>query len=281
MKHFNYTRFVNVARWDLTINRPFYLRAALIIFLCAAFPVMARFLFQLIGIFDAPTWDETSNIVSIQMVVFACMSLFSLAYVFHNLLTRQGRIHELTLPASNAERFLWHVLFTVFGVPTTFFISLVITDLMHIPMTVWWGITSFNSLTFAFLDRIELPIFSSDILGNYAVMMGALCIVLMSLIHYSFFVLVNAWKYRYNLVLTFLYEFLIGFATTIVTAISVNLMSTSILHYIEECCRHDETMFFNTTATLFFLLLLALLALMWWATYRLYCRAQITSKRNP
>ena len=47
MKQFNFHRFINVARWDLTINSQFYLRAAILMVALICSPVLIYYLFIL------------------------------------------------------------------------------------------------------------------------------------------------------------------------------------------------------------------------------------------
>ena len=74
-------------------------------------------------------------------------------FMFHNLVTKQGRISELTLPATNLERFLWHAGCSFLGTISVFMASVVVADIVHAILgLVVFGITDPQSITLATWD---------------------------------------------------------------------------------------------------------------------------------
>ena len=47
MGNFNFNRFLNVARWDLTINRKFYIRQLIVIAGCVLVPIIVSYMMLL------------------------------------------------------------------------------------------------------------------------------------------------------------------------------------------------------------------------------------------
>lgn len=278
MKQFSLSRFLNVARWDMATNRSFYLRAALIVFLCVLSPVCIKFLFQLLGVASVPRYDNVANIIPFHALTNVMFTIISLAYVFHNLLTRQGRIHELTLPATNLERILWHVLFNLVGVQLVFWISLAITDVVHVAFAAWWNIESYDSIIAALFRHVTFyPTGLDGRFGAYLIVASVYLIVLNTL---AFVVLVNAWKYRYNLVLAWFYQFLINIAVSIVGIVCAwGIDSKEIISHLYLLEQNESLQ--NAACVLLFSVLLFTFLFMCWGTYWLYCRAQITTRRNP
>ncbi|MBP5375793.1 MAG: hypothetical protein J6Y38_05615, partial [Bacteroidaceae bacterium] len=106
----NTTRFINVARWNFAINRAQYMKLALSLFLIMSAPLLFFILKTIwvsaisgsteLALASVPgtslgTWMSASFIFVLPILA---------GYTFHNLLTKQTRIKELTLPASNGEK---------------------------------------------------------------------------------------------------------------------------------------------------------------------------------
>ena len=70
--------------------------------------------------------------------------------MFHNLRNRQGRIAELTLPASNIERFLWHAFVVLVGAHVWFLMSVGLAEILNailVSVTFDFGDYEYVSLT--------------------------------------------------------------------------------------------------------------------------------------
>ena len=95
----------------------------------------------------------------------------------------------------------------------------------------------------------------------------------------SVYPLFNAWKYRHNIAYTILFYILAWLLLIVlISAYAVCLWDAADFLYIIS--------FFEDVPSWCLLLVLdvflaGLLFLMWRCTYRLYCRAQITTRRNP
>ncbi|MBO4550004.1 MAG: hypothetical protein J5733_04680, partial [Bacteroidaceae bacterium] len=118
MKYFNFHRFLNVARWDLTINSKFYLRSSLLVVALCCFPILMVDLYAILsGNVDVSREVKynTDLFVGLISLVGCAYCVIASGYMFHNLVTKQGRINELTLPATNLEKFVWHFLVIAIG----------------------------------------------------------------------------------------------------------------------------------------------------------------------
>ena len=134
MKAFDFNRFMNVARWDLTVNSKFYTRSALLMVALICMPVVLYYLYNMLtdnSFFATEISDNISFFVVCDILLGGAYAIISSGYMFHNLITRQGRINELTLPATNLERFLWHVAVIVIGVNVVYVAGVVFSDLLH------------------------------------------------------------------------------------------------------------------------------------------------------
>ncbi len=284
MKRFDIKRFVNVARWDLAVNRPFYTKMFMLIAACVLIPVLLRYGFFLTGAFNWVQFEgeipDEVDMMAVRIMFFSCiMYVVAMGYMFHNLRDRQGRINELTLPATNLERFLWHAIFAVVGPTLSLLVSVVIADLAHV--ILGWAVMgqhSFKSLTLALFDNMDnIPLLNfhdEDGLSRS----GSLFMLLMGWSFTSTFALGNAWKYRHNVVFTLLFHIALGLLCTFVMGF--------VMAFVYDKWSGFEGFFLYLSQhrwilqTLLIGFALIVFCAIWVLTYILYCKAQITSKRN-
>lgn len=293
MIQFDMKRFLSVGRWDVTVNKRFYTNQAIALLVLAVAPVVLRYLsawaagdVALFGMGTAalyPAMDMGYCIgfmTGFYRFVFWVLPVVSLCYMLHNMVRKQGRIQELTLPASNVERFLWHLAFCLLAPMVVFFGSMLLADGINMLFAAVFGCFSqVRSLICAFFVRpCFMPVdFSSGmghpLLGHFFEVLSMLCFM-------STFALGNAWKYRYNLIFTCLMHVVLW----LVSGICLMFLAGAFLQFAGYDCMADTYCNFDPNGTVMFCLLdlfmLALLVGMWALTYKLYCDAQVTSRRN-
>lgn len=298
MIQFNMRRFLSVARWDMTVNKRFYISQACAIMVLALLPVLLGYLYwwsqgyiSFLGvrpgeeeILRGCQHDYAYAMAVIYSSVGNLLPLFGLGYMFHNLATRQGRTAELTLPASNAERFLWHALFSIVAPLLMFACSVLLAELLQLLLAVVFrctsGVTSYILAYSVSAREAGRQLFMLD---NASLLTACLC--LSSFCYVSTFALGNAWKYRYNIIYTILAHMFFWIGIFILLMFLVGILSQMSwlgrlvdgLAFFQDFSA--ETIIY-TAEILWLLFSLALLAGIWGLTYRLYCRAQITSRRN-
>lgn len=280
---FSFKRFINVARWDLTINSKFYTRSALFMMAIICMPVCLSYLYKIMlgGLPNLGINDDVGVYAVIIVWIGMVYMIISSGYMFHNLLTKQGRIQEFTLPATNLERFLWHAVVTVVGVHLVFIAGVLLADLIHILFRLMVPGAEINSIflyvfvvAWKYWEQINL--LSSNHIGVI------FYITLMTLCYVRSYCLVNAWKYRHNILLTFFIYFLLQ------SILPLIILSVGMLFFIEKA---DVSWFaswlidIDKHFTPFIICMNVFAALLyvgiWLLTYRLYKRAQLTTKRNP
>lgn len=293
MIQFDMKRFLNVARWDVTINRKFYLSQAAGLLVLAAFPVVLRYMLwwatgevSLFGI-GAGAGDPSDDLLGngqalavYYSIVTGFLPVVYLSYMFHNLVRKQGRIAELTLPASNVERFLWHAVFCLVAPQVVFALSVLCADVLNLLFATLFGILpQVSSLTLAWLHSDTLD--SLRMLGEFGhpILVGAAA-YLSSLCYISTFALGNAWKYRYNLIFTCMMHVLFWVGVSVVLMFLAGIFAQVV--GFEWLSHFDFDFNPNVTVVLVVVCLveLSLLVGIWALTYRLYCNAQVTSRRN-
>ena len=282
MKEFNLQRFLSVARWDLSINSQFYTRSALLIVAIVCMPVVWFHLYAFFMDISMPESINLSNGFAMSMVwINKGCYLIASGYMFHNLLTKQGRIGELTLPATNLERFLWHVIVTVIGVRVACLAGVLVADLMNTVLILRIPGEESESITAAMFGfpHVLTESFGGDRVEGIAL---SLFILLITFCYIRSFCLFNAWKYRHNIPLTFIFYSLMGLLLPIPIALISDHFSDlenwetfmRIMLWLEEAGAVRILVCMNVFAALLY-------TAIWLLTYRLYKRAQLTTKRNP
>lgn len=293
MIQFDMKRFLSVGRWDVTVNRRFYTNQAIALLVLAVAPVVLRYLsawaagdVALFGMGTAALYPAMDMgywigfMTGFYRFVFWVLPVVSLSYMLHNMVRKQGRIQELTLPASNVERFLWHLAFCLLAPMVVFFGSMLLADGVNMLFAAVFGCFSqVRSLICAFFVRpCSMPVDFSlgmghPLLGHFFEVLSMLCFM-------STFALGNAWKYRYNLIFTCLMHVVLW----LVSGICLMFLAGAFLQFAGYDCIDDTYCNFDPNGTVMFCLLdlfmLALLVGIWALTYKLYCDAQVTSRRN-
>ena len=292
MKNFDIRRFCAVARWDLTINRAFYNKMAMAIAACSILPVL---FYHAIEMLDKVTDSDgvgkpyssflvDLEFMSVFIAVFSGIALtVVLGFMFHNLRNRQGRIAELTLPASNIERFLWHAFVVLVGAHVWFLMSVGLAEILNailVSVTFDFGDYEYVSLTAMVCDNFYKTLPTAMVFDESFHLGAYVAIILSSLLSISVYPLINAWKYRHNIAYTILFYIL---------AWLMLIMLITACAAFAAICSWDVAWFFgfleNVPSWCLVLILNVFLAgllfLMWRCTYRMYCKAQITTRRNP
>ena len=281
INQFNFKRFLNVARWDLSVNSKFYTRSALLMVAVICMPVVLYYLYSMVMksyLSFATIYDTAEGFATVINLIGLAYMIIASGYMFHNLLTKQGRINELTLPATNLERFIWHAVVVIVGVDVVFFAGVLTADLLHVLFRLPIPNAEIHSITLAaynydFSELLELDEFSKNTFGLIVFFF------LMALCYVRSFSLVNAWKYRYNIPLTFFIYFLIQtFLPLLVLFIVTQFISPEFVSNLLN--------WLNEKSITFWIVCLDIIAALlyvgiWLLTYRLYKRAQLTTKRNP
>lgn len=292
MKNFDIRRFCAVARWDLTINRAFYNKMAMAIAACSILPVL---FYHAIEMLDKVTDSDgvgksyssfmgDLEVISVFISVFSGIALtVVLGFMFHNLRNRQGRIAELTLPASNIERFLWHAFMVLVGAHVWFLMSVGLAEILNallVAVTFDFGDYEYVSLTAMVCDNFYKTLPTAMVFDESFHLGAYVAIILSSLLSISVYPLINAWKYRHNIAYTVLFYILAWLMLIVlITACAA----------FAAICSWDVAWFFGflenvpswCLVIILNVFLAGLLFLMWRCTYRMYCKAQITTRRNP
>ena len=283
---FSFKRFINVARWDLSVNSKFYTRSAVMMMAFISTPIVLFYIYNMLTKGFLLMGDTSDNVEGFAMtigLIGLAYSVISAGYMFHNLLTKQGRISELTLPATNLERFIWHAVVILIGVPLVFFCGVVVADFLHFLFRLMITNADIQSLTATyywgdFEGWHNATPGLEDFMEDYGYELVT-TIFIWGACYTRSFSLFNAWKYKYNIPITFLFYFILWTVLPLVLLfIGTMLFSEEnvmdFMEWFKDANPHNIIIGVGIVGILVYIGI-------WLLTYRLYKRAQLTTKRNP
>lgn len=293
MKKFDFSRFLDVARWDLYINRQAYVKYTSMVVgvyvLIAMYTYVTAYLGsdgnELLGYaFNDSIYSTGIAMTSCSLFTF--QTLIVMNSMFHGIHTRQGRVNELTLPATNLEKFSWHVVRTLCFNFVTFVVGIWVADALHC-LFVWgaYGFdTDISSITGHVFNAFSnfsqmLPDLHEEV--SVALVMTVIAGNLLTYAFVSTFALGSAWKYRRSFATTILYHIVFWLVIVFVSMAMFAVLSpvfaemgTDIFDFLAK----SESWHW---ALLLLVFSVSVFVVIWYLTYRLYCNAQITTRRNP
>lgn len=305
MSNINRQRFLNYAKWDLTINKSFYrnmtIATASIIFMVTIMGFFIRWTGwkSTKAVIDATMGDISSRMenalldklsvngtAAVIAIICALAMIVFAGCINHPLRNKQGRITALTLPATNGEKFLWHVILMIGGGFLLCVVSLLLADLFNAALSlVTFGPEGVMSMTGAIVNNCidlykELDYLRTD--EDASVFVNSLIIYM--IICYPFMLTIfafgNALKYKFNILFTIIVLQVIQFVFSILFLIGMISIGTTVSEWIDSI---DEETIFNIVLSLINItsvVMVGLMVFMWWKSYNLYCKAQVTSTWN-
>ena len=316
--NFNKERFANFASYDLTINKSFYRNMAIVTVAGALCIALLGFIARY-TIYDSVVNDTMSGqaysyvpaadsfedynwmyLTALYELGFFLIMLQIFAGCWaHNLRNKQGRINELTLPATNLEKFTWHALLVLVGGFILCILSLLIADGFNALLTLinYGTENGIKSLTTSVGEMCSMRgiteiVFmrgighrSGEIITDNETIQyfNAFTVLVFcsAFFQSTIYFLGNAFKYKYNIILTYAALQVLGtvlsFVFFICVALGANvptIMDTTTPD-IEDVGQALTILYY----VLSFITLVASAFFIWWS-YNRYTKAQITSSFN-
>ena len=294
---FNKDRFLNFGRYDLIINKSFYRTMALIcIFGSTGIAFVAFFgRWLMANAFNSIDIEQLQDFWSYKDVTITALVLIMFTGImhvifagcaFHNLRNKQGRISELTLPATNLEKYAWHLGLVIIGGTLAIILSLVCSDALNALLNLIFHPLEYqNSIIYSIYELMSFryTYVNGTSLADMEEMQGLLSAIrfmsiAMSVSGFAFFVLGNAIKYKYNIILTYItFEFSMSILTIIAIFIIKSLAEND---SIQINSGEEALAYVKASANIVAILNYLLTVLYFWLSYKLYKKAQITSGWN-
>lgn len=293
MKNFDINRFKSFALYDLTINQKYYRSQALTTILVLMGIALTCFLFRwmmcdIVGN-DVPFLDyrETNATIAMLVAATSIIMIVLAGCTFHNLLTKQGRINELTLPATSLEKYTWHVCLNVFGGIALCMVGLLCADALNAAlMAMTFPLDGQHSLFLQCIDAMTLnnlktilsQLHGEDSVGPQVINGALLLMITSTICQLAAFVYGNSIKYRYNIIWTYATIQVISIvAAVIFLKAIINVIK---MDYHPDLSAYDPETFLHFLIYGLSIFFAALSALLLWRAYVRYTKAVITSKRN-
>ena len=258
----NKDRFLNVFRWQLTLSKRQLLVFGLVFFAIIAIPQA----FGLLISRDAETASTTVITIMTAISVYWVMAGVS---VFTNLKTRQQRINELMLPASNKEKFLARYLIMVVAMTIAAMVGFLAGDLVQCLLTLVFGSAAPTSATGCLIDNLKgmTLAFSGDA-STYVVPMA---LSLVSL--HALFLLFGSVFNKHALVMSILSFF--GLNMVIMTLVG---LVTKLIFSLGEA-GYVITVYDDWCAVVASIFNVAFIIVCFWLAYRRYTRLQVINNK--
>lgn len=302
MSKINGQRFLNYAKWDLTINKSFYRAIAIVttslIFMVTILGFFIRLTawnatkstFESQNLTDYDLYMDDLNVaLGVNGTAYVALVICSLAIVVfagcinHPLRNKQGRITTLTLPATNKEKYLWHVLLMLGGGTLLCLVSYALADLLNAALSVvTFGAEGTRSLIGCIVGGIDMFL-TEEFFRVVTEDKGSILVLIIGnvILSYPFqvtlFAFGNALKYKFNILITVIAIQVIQFVLSILFFI-VGLSGA--FAWLDGVSADDMWMFAFVGFAVLLIVQIVLIVLMWRKSYKLYCKAQVTSAWN-
>ena len=294
-----FNRFVQYAKYDLTINKAFYRNTSIVTASIITGMAIMGFLIRWsmirnlnVGVDSDETIDSWYYSINATVkVIFGVVGILMMVFAGcfnHPLRNKQGRISTLILPATNGEKFLWHTLLVIIGGFLLCVVSVVAADVVNALLSLIAGFPTdkIHSITNHFF-RCFVWDFSGEGMEGWSnispfrrtyhnAFVGF--VLASSIWSFTAFVFGNSVKYRYNIIWTILALWVLNFIVTILGTIVFSM-------FVFNLENHDfnPSYYENSGWALYWIgmaIIVGTAALMWWKSWRNYKNAQITNKWN-
>ena len=304
MSSFNTKRFARYANFDLTINKSFYRNLALVLgFTIVGVIVISffcRWFSYSLGMGPYMYNDLQTTAMFTTVVIWASIYIGA-GCTLHPLRNKQGRITHMTMPATNLEKYIWHVLICVGGAAVVAFLSVLVADLLNyvlsvlvfessegvesLTATVYSGqLLNFNKMfasMHASMNGISSEqIYVDDTFTPLTRLTNALMYMSLASGFFtaSLYALGNALKYKFNIPITYIILKVFEFCLAITFLIG--------MIYVTSNYTPDEVQIesFLDNAHIYAYVMLGVFVVagiaVWTWAYHLYTKAQLTNKLN-
>jgi len=289
----DFQRLQQYARYDLTINRAFYRNLTFLTLITMLSITLLGFLLRWLidaaaeGAIDAYGTGMTAMCLSGAASVLLCIYA---GCIHHPLRNKQSRISVLTLPATNAEKFIWHLSIVFLGGILLLLASVIVADAFNFILSViarfpidrieslTWGMLRGSVLKFSILGLDPIADTPQSPLNEYY---GYLLVYTIAgtLWNIVLFIFGNSLKWRFNLVWTALALWLLNTILSVFAFIGLFLIGYNI-DKMDSLSPSDIITGFSVFYWCALAFSLISGAWMMWKSWKLYCRAEVTNRLN-
>ncbi|MCQ2095154.1 MAG: hypothetical protein MJY59_00215 [Bacteroidaceae bacterium] len=314
MDSFSKARFLAYGKWDYTVNKSLYRNAAIVILVLFTGTTLLTFLcnqsFATIGI-ESKVFNTYQFIGWLHNIAQWSVAIMS-GYLFHNMVAKNTRIMELTLPATIKEKFWWHVAVNIGGTLAVCIVGYIVSDIIQmllslifngadsvstiIPAIFTTNVSSYMrefGLSMKFENEVSYgPDYGIALAEAFADCMQKLLYVawvlqIITIAFYSgLFSYVNSRKYRHNIPLTIVILIGLGVVILVLVVIAIVIMSVYFSTHTSDFEASLASIEFATDLLtriftwmyVAFAVEVILSVVLWAGTYRNYKKASLLNK---
>lgn len=260
----------SVLRWEILLSKRQIFTAALVFFGLMVIPQIIALLFNTGG-------NPADNMAELCVLVFLVYFVLCGTTIFSSLKTRQQRIYNFMLPASNKEKFIARYLVLVVATPLAAFIGFLAGDLVQHILTMLfgkvpdiWGISeifkSFNNFRFAGNAVLLYNGLGSTVSGPMTLLLG-------TIFQHACFLLLGSIFHKHPLVMSILTWMGLGILFLTASLAGAKLMA-DILSSGYTIILYD-----NWWIAISYIVSIAIIIFCFWFAYRRYTRLQVINNQ--
>ena len=266
----NKNRFLQVLRWELLLSKRQIATMALTFFGLVVIPQILTLVFK----------SSSSSAYTMGILCSVALSAYLLcsgALIFSSLRSRQQRINNFMLPASNKEKFIARYLVLVVAMPLAAIAGFFAGDVLQYLMSLMINSDAAQWATCALSDGLNggsgNSHFYSNLNGDPSPAEGFLVILTGAITQHACFLLFGSIYHKHPLVMAVLTWMGLGIALLMLGALAANLL-TEFLNSGYTIILYDVWW-----KVLYFVVSIALIIFCYWFAFRRYTRLQVINNQ--
>lgn len=248
------SRFLQVLRWELLLSKRQIATMSLTFFGLVVIPQIFTLVFK-----SSSSSAYTTGIIS--SVALTAYLLCSGALIFSSLRSRQQRINNFMLPASNKEKFIARYLVLVVAMPLAAIAGFLAGDVLQYLMSLMINSNAAQWATSAFTENI-----SNSGLSNFYV-------ILVAIVQHACFLLFGSIYHKHPLVMAILTWMGLGILLLMLSALAAGLL-TKFLN-----SGYTIIVYEAWWEVIYFVASLAIIVFCYWFAFRRYTRLQVINNQ--
>lgn len=263
------SRFLQVLRWELLLSKRQIATMSLTFFGLVVIPQIFTLVFK-----SSSSSAYTTGIIS--SVALTAYLLCSGALIFSSLRSRQQRINNFMLPASNKEKFIARYLVLVVAMPLAAIAGFLAGDVLQYLMSLIINSNAAQWATSAFTENISnsgLSNFYVNINGDPSPVEGFFAILLVAIVQHACFLLFGSIYHKHPLVMAILTWMGLGILLLMLSALAAGLL-TKFLN-----SGYTIIVYHAWWEVIYFVASLAIIVFCYWFAFLRYTRLQVINNQ--
>lgn len=265
----NKNRFLQVLRWELLLSKRQIATMALTFFGLVVIPQILTLVFK-----SSSSSAYTMGIIS--SVALSIYLLSSGALIFSSLRSRQQRINNFMLPASNQEKFIARYLVLVVAMPLAAFVGFLVGDVLQFLMSMMINCNAARWASIALMEGLNhsgISNFYINLNGEPTTVESFFVVLTAVITQHASFLLFGSIYHKHPLVMAILTWMGIGILLLMLGALAASLLT--------EFLNSGYTIILYNVwwKVLYYVLNIALIVFCYWFAFRRYTRLQVINNQ--